>query len=338
MDPISGITGRTHPRDRQKTNDLIVETPSNLINIKFRSSQSYQFLWPDVTVFFNMLGWKIYAGIVDSNLLQEKSKTLWPLKVAGDIVLGTSELTPAIPYHSKKLYFEDPTGKSFHTPVIATHINGVFYIDKGYKKLTACSLADVTDVPCFVITQSGITIDGLTEIFSDQEFYDYLRSISDAVDTPSVGIEFRRHVGQILVPVIHWLDINEDASQRPDWSACKKADIELWKDRPRLVLVTKPPVGNHSKPNEHFKYQWTNQTYIDVATARACMDDTMCATIFASDGEITRQLTDALVWLSTDADCNVVGAVVAQDCAIVYNNSSDLIINMPPGLIEKKDK
>lgn len=337
MEPISEITGRPHPRGRKKTNDLIVETPSNLINIKFRSSQSYQFLWPDVTVFFNMLGWKIYAGTIDSNLLQSKYKTLWPLKVASDIVLGDSKLTPAIPYHSKKLYFEDPTGKSFHTPVVATHINGRFYIDKGYKKLTACLLANVTSVPCFVLTQTGIKIDGLTEIFGDQEFYDYLRSISNAVDTPSVGIEFRCHVGQVLVPVIHWLDINEDAGQRPDWTIWKTADIELWKDQPRLVLVTKPPLPRGTaKPSKYFKYQWINQTYIDVATARACMDNTMCATIFAPDGEITRQLTDALVWLSTDADCNVVGAVVAEDCAIVYNNNSDLIINMPPGLIEKK--
>lgn len=337
MEPISGITGRPHPRGRKKTNDLVVETPSNLINIKFRSSQSYQFLWPDVTVFFSMLGWKIYAGTIDSNLLQGKSKTLWPLKVASDIVLGDSNLTPAIPYHSKKLYFEDPAGKSFHTPVVATHINGMFYINKGYKKLTACSLADVSSVPCFVLTQTGFKIDGLTEIFGDQEFYDYLRSISNAVDTPSVGIEFRRHVGQVLVPVIHWLDINEDAGQRPDWTIWKTADIELWKDQPRLVLVTKPPLTRGTaKPSKYFKYQWINQTYIDVATARACMDHTVCATIFAPDGEITRQLTDALVWLSTDADCNVVGAVVAQDCAIVYNNSSDLIINMPPGLIEKK--
>jgi hypothetical protein len=137
--------------------------------------------------------------------------------------------------------------------------------------------------------------------------------------------------------VIHWLDINEDAGQRPDWTIWKTADIELWKDQPRLVLVTKPPLPRGTaKPSKYFKYQWINQTYIDVATARACMDNTMCATIFAPDGEITRQLTDALVWLSTDADCNVVGAVVAEDCAIVYNNNSDLIINMPPGLIEKK--
>jgi len=338
MEPISGTAGRPHPRDRQKTKDLIVETPSNLINIKFRSSQSYQFLWPDVTVFFNMLGWKIYAGTIDCNLLQEKSKTLWPLKVASDIVLGDSDLTPSIVYHPKLLYYNNPTGESFHTPVVATHINGTFYINKGYKKLTACSLANISSVPCFVLSQTGFKIDGLTEIFSDREFYDYLRSISDAVDTPSVGIEFRRHVGQVLVPVIHWVDINNQVSHRPLWDKWKTVDIELWKDQPRLVLVTKPPVGSHSKPNKHFNYQWTNQIYIDVATARACMDNTMCATIFASDGETTRQLTDALVWLSTDADCNIVGAVVAEDCAIVYNNNSDLIINMPPGLIEKKDK
>lgn len=337
MEPISGINGRPHPRGREKTNDLIVETPSNLINIKFRSSQSYQFLWPDVTVFFNMLGWKIYAGQLSSSLLQAKSKTLWPLKVAGDIVLGASELTPAIVYHPKLLYYNDPLGKCFHTPVVATYINGVFYIDKGYKKLTACSLADISNVPCFVLSQTGIKINGLTEIFGDQEFYDYLRSISDAVDTPSVGIEFRQHVGQVLVPVIHWLDINEKASQRPIWDEWKTVDIELWKDQPRLVLVTKPPMEtSHSKPSEHFKYQWTNQFYIDVATARANMNNTVCATIFASTGEITRQLTDALVWLSTDADRNIVGAVVAEDCAIVYNNNSDLIIKMPPGLIEKR--
>ena len=337
MEPISGIGGRPHPRDRKKTNDLIVETPSNLINIKFRSSQSYQFLWPDVTVFFNMLGWKIYAGQLNSNLLQTKSKTLWPLKVAGDMVLGASELTPAIVYHPKLLYYNDPMGKCFHTPVVATHINDVFYINKGYKKLTACSLANVASVPCFVLSQTGIKIDGLTEIFGDQEFYDYLRSISNAVDTPSVGIEFRQHVGQVLVPVIHWLDINEEASQRPDWNKWKTADIELWKDQPRLVLVTKPSAEPlYNKPNEHFKYQWTNQCYIDVATARANMNSTVCATIFASTGEVTRQLTDALIWLSTDADRNIVGAVVAEDCAIVYNNNSDLIINMPPGLIEKR--
>jgi hypothetical protein len=336
MEPISGMGGRPHPRDRKKTNDLIVETPSNLINIKFRSSQSYQFLWPDVTVFFNMLGWKIYAGQINSNLLQTKAKTLWALKVASDIILGDSNRTPAISYHAKKLYFEDPTGKSFHTPVVATHINGVFYIDKGYKKLTACSLANVTSVPCFVLTQTGIKIDGLTEIFGDQEFYNYLRSVSDAVDTPSVGIEFRQHVGQVLVPVIHWLDINDDASQRPEWNDWKTADIKLWKDRPRLVLVTKPPSRGAWTPSEHFSYRWTNQTYVDVATARANMDHTVCATIFASTGETSCQLTNALVWLSTDADRNIVGAVVAEDCAIVYNNNSDLIINMPPGLIEKR--
>jgi hypothetical protein len=333
---ISGTIGRPHPRDRQKTNDLIVETPSNLINIKFRSSQSYQFLWPDVTVFFNMLGWKIYAGTIDSNLLQKKSKTLLPLKVANDIVLGDSKLSLAIPYHAKKLYFEDPTGKSFHTPVIATHINGMFYVDKGYKKLTACSLSNVTSVPCFVLTQTVLQINGLTEIFSDQEFYDYLCSISNKVDTPSVGIEFRQYVGQALVPVIHWLDINKNTGQRPDWNAWKTADIELWRNQPRLVQITAPvdPV-EFSNFNTHFSYQFAGHAYVDVATARDKMNKKMCATIFAPTKEITAQLAHALVWLSTDTDCNPVGAVVAEDCAIVYNNNSNLIINMPPGLIEK---
>ena len=87
-----------------------------------------------------------------------------------------------------------------------------------------------------------------------------------------------------MVPVIHWLDINEDAGQRPDWTAWKTADIELWKDQPRLVLVTKPPSRGAWKPSEYFSYCWTNQTYVDVATARANMDHTVCATIFASTG------------------------------------------------------
>ena len=309
---------------------LVLKTPSNLIDVKFRYNDSAEFLWPDVTVFFNLLGWKIYSGQLSVDVLQEKSKTLWPLKVASDIVLGTSDLNPSIVYHPKVLYFNNLIGELFHTPVVATHINGVFYVDKGYKKLTSCSLANITSVPCFVISQAPVG--NLTEVSNDQEFYDYLCSISGAVDMPSVGIEFRQHVRQSLDPVIHWLDINKQIANRPNWNLWKNIDIELWKDRPRLVLVTQIS-NNYSK---HFNYQVIDQTYVDVATARACMDKTVCATIFSADNKITCQLTNALVWLATDADRNIVGAVVAEDCAIVYNNNSDLIIKMPPGLIEKR--
>jgi subtilisin family serine protease len=99
-----------------------------------------------------------------------------------------------------------------------------------------------------------------------------------------------------------------------------------------------PGPEKHTRYNEHFNYQWTNQKTIDVATVRATMDNTMCATVFAPTNVIGRQLTNALVWFSTDADCNIVGAVVADDYAIVYNNNSDLIINFPPGFLEKKDE
>jgi hypothetical protein len=177
--------------------------------------------------------------------------------------------------------------------------------------------------------------DEFVEITNDQKFYDYLCEVGgNTVSNPTVGIEFRQFVGTDLVPVIHWLDVSDTTADRPDFSQWLKIDRAVWANQPRLVQITAPV--EFSKFNAYFSYQFAGHGYVDIATARAKMNKNMCATIFAPTKHITAQLTHALVWLSTDAGCRPVGAVVAEDCAIVYNNNSDLIINMPPGLIEKK--
>jgi len=236
-------------------------------------------------------------------------------------------------------------GENYHTPIGVYHNmhTNQFHVTKGYKKITACQLSNRTSHPVILTSMKNkCPLPGMALIEKDEELYNWMQSNTpEILSKPTIAIEFRNFNSGLhpLVPVIHWLDINDTAGLRPLWDKWFEFDCNHWANIPRLVLVTKPPGATPStRYNEYFTYRWTNQKIIDVDKVRANMDETMCATVFAPTTVIGRQLTNALVWFSTDADRNIVGAVVADDYAIVYNNNSDLMINFPPGFLEKIDE
>jgi hypothetical protein len=348
MDDVSAFSGRPQ-REKflwaKDSGELRVESQSAHFEYRFPAASGYSFLWPDITDFFSHWGLRLWVGTVDIKSYFEGHLPEFTAITTAKRILGKEPNPLDTVYYPKLLYQQDPTGENSHTPITVYHnsVTDKFYVTKGYKKITTCQLSKVSLHPIILSTsQASCPIDGMTPIHTDQELYNWIeKNTTVALDVPKIGLEFRNYGnGQHpLVPVIHWLDLNETVGKRLGWAEWEKTDTELWDQLPRLVLVTKPPgTDKLNRYNEYFNYRWTNQKTIDVAAARANMDDTMCATVFAPDTMTGRQLTNALVWFSTDADRNIVGAVVADDCAIVYNNNSDLIINMPPGFIKKRDQ
>jgi len=343
--PSSGRPQREKILTSQHKGEMRVESESTVFEFRFPSSSSYSFTWPDLTDFFSRWGLKIWVGTVDLKLIHSMHLAEFSAVMATNRVLGGEGNPLSTIYYPKVIYKEDPLGENYHTPVAVYHNmhTNQFHVTKGYKKLTACQLSNRTLHPVILTSMKNkCPLPGMTLIEKDEELRNWMQSnTSNILSSPTISMEFRNFGSGLhpMVPVIHWLDINDNAGQRPQWNDWLEFDCKLWKHQPRLVLVTTlPGAEKHTKYNEYFNYRWTDQKTIDVAAARACMDDSVCATVFAPSTVIGRQLTNALVWFSTDADRNIVGAVVAEDYAIVYNNDSDLIINMPPGFLEKRDE
>jgi hypothetical protein len=300
--------------------------------------------WPDLTEFFSRWGLRIWVGTVDIGSFYNGHLPELTTVMTTNRVLGGQMNHLSAMYYPKVIYNQDPQGKNYHTPIAVYHNmhNNQFYVTKGYKKITACQLSGRTSHPVILSSMKNqCPLPGMKLIEKDHELYEWMQSnTSNILNNPTISLEFKDFGSGLhsMVPVIHWLDINKEAGSRPNWDDWFDADCKLWAHMPRLVLVTKMSGPTKlTKYNEYFSYQWTSQQTIDIAAARASMGSAVCAMVFAPDTVTGRQLTNALVWFSTDADRRIVGAVVAEDYAIVYNNDSDLIINFPPGFVNKRN-
>jgi hypothetical protein len=308
--------------------------------------------WPEITEFFGRFDLKIFVGMVNRHELFEKTmhrdntmeSTFGNLtKIVFDHAsMDRAELKRFLSpsYFSKIIYHEDPTGAKWHTPMVFHFDNATqkFYQTKGYKKLTVLELANITMTPVIIISDSkNVPLDGLRKAKHDQVLYDFLQETSGGIcEEPTFGLEFW-DFGQGLVPFLHKITIHPGTEDRVDYLKLYHQDVKLWaRYRDRKILTDVPEKRAYQDRYYSQDRFETHKLETDLIETRKKFNQNTAAAIIAQRNPIIfLKLLNASVWLSTNAQGQHIGAWFSQDrrYGIVFNNQSDIVLELPPGII-----
>jgi hypothetical protein len=322
-------------------------TNSGEFNIYF--SPSRKDAMPDVTEFFRLFGLRLFAGWIDRSDSQcpDMSYSLFR-HLNQYFVRDRDPVSPweaGIPvphglvtaYYTKEVYWADPTGESWHTPLTAHFIkdHDKFFITKGWNKIMAAELAGINKLPVISSCHDKfIPRPGMKIIKNDSMLRDFVDVISkNQAHDPEIGIDFLRFDTQTSLPVIHYLDITRQAAERPGFPGMFSNDQRIWKRwyPGRLVVSDVLPTDN----DIGYDHKKLTGVHPDLEHIRRAMPPEAVAYICSDrNPDICARLTEALVWLSSDRHGHKVGEVRSIDgrYRIVYNNNCDDLLIMPPGL------
>ena len=307
----------------------------------------------DVVDFFDKFSIKLYVGWVDISevicgdlservfqplnkfFAQDRDFCSRPYHSIKDMPSSDPFVTS---YYTKHVYWEDPSGESWHTPITGFFLEryNKIQISKGSNKISAAKLAGIDRLPMIVSSWSKRSPrPGLNKVKSDRSLRDFLDVVSGGqVQDPTLGIEFI--VADLdshqIVPAIHWITINRAAKSRPDYDQNLWADIDHWRTHYPGRLVVSDVLPSATVGYDHKKL---TGVHLDIEHIRAAMPESAVAYIHANDDpDICARLTEALVWLSSDQHGHEVGEMKSADgrYRIVYNNDSLYTLLIPPGL------
>lgn len=302
---------------------------------------------PDVVEFFHAFGINLFVGWVDISDIIYPNMHDAMFAELNDYIVNKKNATfgwknPSfIPtgfksaYFAKKIYWEDPSGESWHTPITALYSakDDKFSITKGVKKVLSAKLAGISRLPIIASSyDKSAPRPGLHKAKSDETLFDFINGLSKGrVDSPLIGIDFSVIRQQECTPVIHWIDVNKTAQERPAYKEMFRNDQTVWSKYSHRLVVSDVLPSQNMVGYDHKKLTGVHP---NIRHIREAMPKQAVAYICANrDADICSRLAEALVWLSTDAEMNEVGEVRSPDARyrIVYNNTSNHVITMPPG-------
>jgi hypothetical protein len=320
-------------------------TRSRFVKIFFSGSECGRA--PDVVDFFSAFGVKLFSASVDIDCILEQPIYDLVFQPVNQIILesiavdtkSTEAKKIITGYYTKCIYWEDPSGQSWHTPiyVMDDENDQKFSLIKGINKVLAAKLAGLKSLPALIGSQQKkSSIEHGKEIKSDRNLVDFLIATSNnRVQDPEIGIEFRTTHNECPIPVIHWITVFPEAAERVDIDILWAKDLELWKNfyHSRVVFSDVfPSVRTHG-----LDYEIPPIKLHTVDQVRRFMPHGSVAYIDSDgDSEICSRLSQALVWLSSDRFGNAVGTAVSHDgrYRVVFNNTSDLTVIIPPGIVD----
>jgi hypothetical protein len=325
-------------------------TRSDKFNVSFRPGVNAAM--PDVTEFFRLFGLRIFAGWINRHDYVQSSadsmsemlfNTLNQSFVRDRDPISPWEAGIPIPYglimayYTKHVYWPDPTGDSWHTPLTAHYVKSrdVFFITKGWNKIMAAQLAHIDKLPIITTCRDKyISRPGLKIIKSDSMLRDFIDLVSkNQAHEPDIGIDFGNVGDERFFPMMHYIDITPQEGKRPEWAGMFSNDQRIWKRwyPGRLVVSDVLPTDN----DIGYDHKKLTGVHPDLEHIRRAMPPEAVAYICSDrNPDICARLTEALVWLSSDQHGHKVGEVRSIDgrYRIVYNNNCDDLLIMPPGL------
>ena len=305
--------------------------------------------WPDIVDFFGKFGLKIFVGAVDYKKLLDH-KRFHPnildrtFNFLNEIVFDHQQFTPEdihsqriMPYFSKAIYHEDPTGQNWHTPMVFHYdsIKQKFDLTKGHKKLVALSLADVHVSPVIIVAnQKEAPVDGLRKVKKDQDLLYFLQEVSGGIcNDPIFGLEYAEYSNG-LVPIIHTLHINDQVSARPDYERLYQADMAVWK-KLKGKTICADIAGQDLIVPKYYRFVAPCELKCDLSVRENFTNSVSSMVICQRDTKIFTRLTNALVWLSSDPQGQPIGGWISRDrrYGVIFNNHSNRVLELPPGLL-----
>jgi hypothetical protein len=304
---------------------------------------------PDAVEMFDAFGIKLFSGWIDTTDLVDHITVDSLFSTINQFITEKSHLDAGEyydrnqkeqeqierAYYTKTIYWGDPTGRSWHTPIFGIHQNRGFVVFKGLNKILAAKLGKVKRLPILAgAFQKDPPFPEMTKIKTDQQMLDFFSLLSNGqVRDPELGLEFRYSNGS-LIPILHWINISPEAAARPDTKIPFLKDCKNWKEFyfNRVVLSDMlPSVGIPGFNHQIFPGKLNNRDHI-----RQYMTKGTVAYIYCDgDSEMCARLSRALVWLSSDESGSLVGELMSEDkrYRIVFNNNSDLKLTIPPGIL-----
>ena len=305
---------------------------------------------PDVTEFLRAFGLRTFVGWIglhDDTNIPDMSYSLFS-RLNEYFVGNTDPESPwatrkTVPhglvtaYYTKHVYWGDPSGESWHTPLTGFYSSDAdkFYITKGWNKIMAARLGRIQKLPIIASAYQKLSPrSNMRKIKNDQDLRSFVNEVAknQPVESPMIGFDFLKFENQISVPVIHYLDINQKEAERPEFPGMFANDQRIWKRWYPGRLVVSDVLPSATVGYDHKKLTGVHP---DIEHIRAAMPESAVAYICADrDPDICARLTEALVWLSSDQHGHKVGEVRSADgrYRIVYNNNCNDCLIMPPGL------
>lgn len=311
-----------------------LKSQSEIINWRFDVNT----VWPDIDIFYQLFDCKISVGMFNLDVFKTASPKMVMDQTNRNIFLDQAEMhTTVMMYHTKSVYHEVANGNKWHTPisVYAYHDKNqslCFNLTKGYKKICAARLLGIKKLPTVFLHSKNITVSDAHLINSDSDLVDYLKLISapEPVDSPQIGIEFKT-IDNRIIPVIHFIDINQQAALRPNWSEARHQDTLNWRSRGRIILSNFIP----KEPHEFFQFEHCEDIDNFLKQPRDRWPDRVCAVIRSHSPNNTYKLADMAVWFSADAGGKFVSqATDGRGQDIYYPKISDITTNINPYLID----